>query len=68
VTVSGFGKLLSTGDRSCGLDAEGHEVHALPGCLHRRVGDHALRFASSTPGAFGIILDAASVMAVPGSK
>ena len=28
----------------------------------------ALRFASSTPGAFGIILDAVSVMAVPGSQ
>ena len=40
VTVSGVSKLLSTGDRSCGLDAEGHEVQALPGCLHRRFGDH----------------------------
>ena len=28
----------------------------------------APRFASSTPGAFGIILDAVSVMAVPGSQ
>jgi hypothetical protein len=68
VTLSGVGTLLSREIAHAGSTPRAMKYTRFRGAFIADSATTAPRFASSTPGAFGIILDAVSVMAVPGSQ
>jgi hypothetical protein len=68
VTVTGVGTLLSREIAHASSTPRAMKYTRFLGAFIADSATTALRLASSTPGAFGIILDAVSVMAVPGSQ
>jgi hypothetical protein len=68
VTVSGVATLLSREIAHAGSTPRAMKYTRFRGAFIDDSAITALRFASSMPGAFGIILDVVSVMAVPGSQ
>jgi hypothetical protein len=68
VTVAGVGTLLSRTIAHAGSTPRAMKYTPSLGAFIADSATTTLRFASSTPGAFGIVLDAVSVMAVPGSQ
>jgi hypothetical protein len=67
VTVTGAGTLLSQGIAHVGSRPGNMKYTRFLGTFVANSVTTTLRFASTTPWAYGIILDAVSVMAVPGA-